>query len=107
MVSVKPQWVMVGFPATPDLVPAVRDNQVAILASTRLTRAELEYTVRHYEFRDWMDFSASFKPHKTLAVEFDDFVVVVADTYPEALKALLSAWTPSTASAIERKFLGG
>jgi hypothetical protein len=100
VISVRPEWVMVGFPADPDLVPC-RPGQVVILASTRLTQAQMEYTARSYDFADWADFQRNFKPHHTLAVELDDFVVVVADTYAEALAKLLQTWMPTERPAIE------
>lgn len=84
---------MVGFPARPDLVPCAH-GQVAILASTRLTQAQMEYTARSYDFRDWEEFRRDFKPHHTIAIELDDFVVVVADTYAEALAKLFANWMP-------------
>jgi hypothetical protein len=90
---------MVGFPARTDLVPC-QPGQVAILASTKLSQAQLEYTARCYDFTDWEQFRSQFKPHYTLAVELDDFVVVVADTYLEALAELLRTWRPDTAEPI-------
>lgn len=100
MISVRPEWVMVGFPADPRLVPCT-PGQVVILASTKMTQAQMEYTARSYDFTDWADFQRNFKPHHTLAVELDDFVVVVADTYAEALATLLQNWTPESRTAVE------
>jgi hypothetical protein len=94
VITVRPEWVMVGFPARDDLVPC-RPGQVAILASTTMTQAQMEYTARSYDFRDWADFTRNFKPHHTIAVELDDFVVVVADTYAEALALLFERWMPT------------
>jgi hypothetical protein len=100
MITVRPQWVMVGFPADPSLV-FCGPGQVAILASTKLTQAQMEYTARSYDFASWEDFRRRFKPHHTLAVELDDFVVVVADTYAEALVLLFRDWMPNEQAAIE------
>lgn len=100
MITVRPQWVMVGFPADPELVPCL-PGQVAILASTKLTQAQMEYTARTYDFTDWADFQRNFKPHHTIAVELDDFAVVVADSYAEALAKLFRGWMPTERAAIE------
>lgn len=102
MITVRPEWVMVGFPADPALVPC-SPGQVVILASTKLTQAQMEYTARRYDFRDWADFARNFKPHHTLAVELDDFVVVVADTYAEALVELFRDWMPTERPALEAR----
>lgn len=99
MITVRPQWVMVGFPADPALVYC-EPGQVVILASTKLTQAQMEYTARRYDFRDFEEFRRNFKPHHTLAVELDDFVVVVADTYAEALVRLFKEWMPTERPAI-------
>lgn len=104
MITVRPQWVMVGFPADPALVYG-EPGQVAILASTKLTQAQMEYTARRYDFRDFEEFRRTFKPHHTLAVELDDFVVVVADTYAEALVSLFRDWMPAEQSAAESRLL--
>lgn len=84
---------MVGFPADPALVDCT-PGQVVILASTKLSQAQMEYAARTYDFRDWVEFRRNFKPHHTLAVELDDFVVVVANTYAEAFVRLFKDWTP-------------
>lgn len=99
MITIRPEWVMVGFPADATLVPC-EPGQVVVLASTKLSRAELEYTERTYHFDSWEQFTRAFRPHHTLAVELDDFVVVVADTYPEALAKLLTHWTPTGPPAV-------
>lgn len=106
MITVRPEWVMVGFPADPALVPC-GPGQVAILASTKLSQAQMEYTARTYTFTDVADMVRNLKPHHTLAVELDDFVVAVGDTYAEAFTQLFEHWTPGR-PAIEqaqRKFL--
>lgn len=93
MITVRPDWVMCVFAARPDLVPC-SPGQVVILASTKMTQAQMEYTARSFRFTDWADFQRNFKPHHTLAVELDDFVVVVADSYAEALAKLFAHWMP-------------
>lgn len=106
MITVRPEWVMVGFLADPALVPC-QPGQFAILASTKLTQAQMEYTARRYDFADVADMLRNLKPHHTLAVELEDFVVVVADTYAEALVQLFTKWTPERPAIeqVERKFL--
>jgi len=99
VITIRPEWVMVGFPARPDLVPCA-PGQVAILASAKMTQAQMEYTARSYNFRDWDDFRRNFKPHHTVAIELDDFVVVVADTYAEALAKLFANWMPPERMAL-------
>jgi hypothetical protein len=85
-----PDWVVLGLPTG--------DGRVAVYASKELNQAELASEVDHDEIRLdrlWMS-DRSYPPVKrhTLSVEMRTYVIVVADTYPDALRRLFETWTP-------------
>ncbi len=97
-----PEWTMVGIRNV--------DGTVTLLASTKLTRAELDYERREYEFRDWGEFrDVLFTPTISLTVILKTFVAIVAPDYQTALASLFAehGWRPDDQKPqqIEGKYL--
>lgn len=82
-----PDWVVLGTPTG--------DGRVAVYASKDLDQAELASEVDHDEIRVAM-FDRFYRPVRrfTLSVDMRQYVIVVADTYPDALRRLFETWTP-------------
>ncbi|MBF9135292.1 hypothetical protein I0C86_41310 [Plantactinospora sp. S1510] len=80
-----PDWVILGVP-TPD-------GQVVICASKDLNHAELAAELDEY---DWGGFLGRRTPTRRyeLTVEMRSYVLVLADTYQEALRKLFGVWSP-------------
>jgi hypothetical protein len=91
--ELRPDWAMVGW----------RDasGQVCILASKTLTTAQLDHQRRRYDFETWDDFRRTFKPSYTLSANLDDFILVKAATYIEAIAQLVRTWDPDRQAMIE------
>ena len=83
-----PEWVMLGVPRA--------DGKVAIYASKELNHAELTHETDEYDLDSWLAQPSPRAPRQRieLTVNMRTFVVVVADTYAEALAGLLNVWSP-------------
>jgi hypothetical protein len=87
----KPEWVIMG---------GIRnDGKVMLVASTSLTRAVLRIEDL-YNRSEVFDFTKPFLPVSRqceLTVTMPTFVMIVADTYEEALRNLFTQWSPTGA----------
>ena len=93
--SSRPRWVMVGLEWD--------GPGVLLLASDRLSRAQLDFEARRYEFRDMADLAANFAPSLALTTVIDTrpaegrkdgYVLIAAPDWAQAMQALFSEWTP-------------
>lgn len=82
----RPDWVITG--------STMPDGSVMLMASTELTKAEIEMRRQEHLFSGWDDFAREFSPRVTLAVEMKECVIVTAPTYQEALQILFGKWRP-------------
>ncbi len=91
----RPKWVMVGLEWD--------GPGVLLLASDRLTSAELDFEARRYEFRDMADMMANFAPSLALKTIIDTrpaggrkdgYVLIAAPDWIQAMQALFEEWTP-------------
>lgn len=88
----RPDWVMLGVPQ--------KDDGVAVLASTKLTRAELEEKFDAF-YDDWTMGFMHIDPRRfTVSVEMTTFIVVFAPDYATALAELLGEWKPERTEQI-------
>ena len=100
----RPKWVMVGLEWD--------GPGVLLLASDRLTSAQLDFQARRYDFRDIEDMRRNFAPSLALTTiidtretgDFQDgYVLVAAPDWIQAMQALMGQWTPRTEQrALER-----
>ena len=76
---------------------------VLLLASDRLSRAQLEFEARRYDFRDMADLQRNFSPSLALTTVIetrpaanrkDGYVLIAAPDWVQAMQALFSQWTP-------------
>ena len=84
-----PKWVMVGLEWD--------GPGVLLMASKQLGRAALDFEARQYDFRDMEDLKRNFNPSLSLTVTIADdksYVLIAADNYVEAIRALFGEWTP-------------
>jgi hypothetical protein len=93
--SARPRWVMVGLEWD--------GPGVLLLASDRLSRAQLEFEARRYDFRDMADLQRNFSPSLALTTVIetrpaanrkDGYVLIAAPDWVQAMQALFSQWTP-------------
>jgi hypothetical protein len=93
--SARPKWVMAGLEWD--------GPGVLLLASDRLTRAQLDFEARQYDFRDMADLQASFSPSLALTTVIDTrpaagrkdgFVLIAAPDWAQAMQALFGEWSP-------------
>lgn len=91
----RPKWVMVGLEWD--------GPGVLLLASDRLSRAQLDFEARRYEFRDMADLQANFSPSLALTTIIetgpavgrkDGYVLIAAEDWVQAIRALLGEWVP-------------
>jgi hypothetical protein len=91
----RPKWVMVGLEWD--------GPGVLLLASDQLSRAQLDFEARQYEFRDMADLQRNFAPSLALttiietrpaAGRKDGYVLIAAPDWAQAMQALFSQWTP-------------
>ena len=91
----RPKWVMVGLEWD--------GPGVLLLASDQLSRAQLDFEARQYEFRDVADLQRNFAPSLALttiietrpaAGRKDGYVLIAAPDWAQAMQALFSQWTP-------------
>jgi hypothetical protein len=91
----RPKWVMVGLEWD--------GPGVLLMASDRLSRAQLDFEARRYDFRDMADLAANFQPSLALTTVIetrpspgrkDGYVLIAAPDWPQAMQALFSEWTP-------------
>jgi len=91
----RPKWVMVGLEWD--------GPGVLLLASDRLSRAQLDFEARRYEFRDMADMMANFQPSLALTTIIethpspgrkDGYVLIAAPDWAQAMQALFGEWTP-------------
>ena len=91
----RPKWVMVGLEWD--------GPGVLLLASDRLSRAQLDFEARRYEFRDMADLAANFQPSLALTTIIetrptpgrkDGYVLIAAPDWAQAMQALFGEWTP-------------
>jgi len=89
------KWVMVGLEWD--------GPGVLLLASDRLSRAQLDFEARRYEFRDMADMMANFQPSLALTAIIetrpvpgrkDGYVLIAAPDWAQAMQALFGEWTP-------------
>lgn len=88
----KPDWVMAGIPW---------GTQVAVYASRNLTEGDIVGRTRFGSIMHGSDRIYTQKTTYRLAVRMDDFVMVIADTYRQALNVLAETWNPD--DAVQRK----
>jgi hypothetical protein len=90
----RPKWVMVGLDWD--------GPGVLLMASDRLTRAQLDFEARQYDFRDIADL-ANFSPSLALTAVIDTrpaegrkdgWVLIAAPDWIKAMQALFGEWTP-------------
>jgi hypothetical protein len=79
------QWVICG---------AHYDNYVVLLASKDLDHSQLEQEIRHPDILWPFDRQEPTQVRYRITAETRKFVIVKAPSYPEALKKLLTAWSP-------------
>jgi len=93
--SSQPKWVMVGLEWD--------GPGVLLLASDRLSRAQLDFEARQYDFRDMADMMANFQPSLALTTIIetrpapgrkDGYVLIAAPDWAQAMQALFGEWTP-------------
>jgi hypothetical protein len=93
--TARPKWVMVGLEWD--------GPGVLLLASDRLSRAQLDFEARQYEFRDMADLKANFAPSLALTTIIetqpfpgrkDGYVLIAAPDWARAMQALFGEWTP-------------
>jgi hypothetical protein len=94
--SARPKWVMVGLEWD--------GPGVLLMAGDRLTRAQLDFEARRYDFRDTADMMANFTPSLALtavidtrpagAARRDGYVLIAAADWPQAMQLLFGEWTP-------------
>jgi hypothetical protein len=91
----RPKWVMVGLEWD--------GPGVLLLASDRLSRAQLDFEARQYEFRDMADLAARFAPSLALTTIIetrpvpgrkDGYVLIAAPDWAQAMQALFGEWAP-------------
>jgi hypothetical protein len=91
----RPKWVMVGLEWD--------GPGVLLMASDRLSRAQLDFEAWRYEFRDIADMQANFTPSLALTTIIDTrpaqgrkdgYVLIAAPDWPQAMQALFGEWTP-------------
>jgi hypothetical protein len=93
--SARAKWVMVGLDWD--------GPGVLLLASDRLTSAQLDFEARRYDFRDMADLQANFAPSLALTTIIetrpavgrkDGYVLIAAPDWVQAIEALFGEWTP-------------
>jgi hypothetical protein len=91
----RPDWLLVGW--------TNRDGSVTLVASTKLTVADVEPAARTYEYRDFDEMRARLAEDMQfdLKARMDDYLTVTAATYPEAMADLFRIWTPEKATRPE------
>jgi|SRR5690606_29380844 len=84
--SGRPDFVILGVPHS--------DGKVMVLASTELREAELQYEAEYAESlylsrpeRVWQEYRLTTRMH--------GYVMVIGDSYPDALSKLFGQWSPS------------
>jgi len=91
----RPRWVMVCLEWD--------GPGVLLLASDRLTSAQLDFEARRYDFRDVEDMRRSFSPSLALTTVIDTrpagggkdgYVLVAAPDWVQAMRALMGQWMP-------------
>lgn len=91
----RPKWVMVGLEWD--------GPGVLLLASDRLSRAQLDFEARRYEFRSLADLAGGFFPSLALTTIIDTrptpgrkdgFVLIAAPDWVQAMQLLFGEWTP-------------
>lgn len=91
----RPTWVMVGLEWD--------GPGVLLMASDRLSRAQLDFEARQYDFRDMEDLRRNFQPSLALTTVIDTrpvegrkdgYVLIAAPDWVQAIQALLGQWTP-------------
>lgn len=91
----RPKWVMVGLEWD--------GPGVLLLASDRLSRAQLDFEARQYDFRDMADLQRNFSPSLALTTVIetrpaagrkDGLVLIAAPDWVQAMQALFGEWTP-------------
>ncbi len=86
LTSGPPDWIMIGVP--------IQDGTFAIIASSHLDAAEIDFRARSYQFRDWADFQAHFTPQIDLVAHGRDYVIAQGTSYLDALHHLVEHWDP-------------
>lgn len=81
-----PDWVVLGTPTD--------DGKVAVYASKDLTDAELRYEAEYNHTGRFGEVLRLLHRRIELTVGLNTYVIVVADTYEQALRRLFDAWSP-------------
>ncbi|MCX5066629.1 hypothetical protein OOJ91_12145 [Micromonospora lupini] len=81
-----PDWVLYG--------ERLADGQAAVFASTELTGAELRYERDMLFPVDSLYAPERDKTRIYLTVQMKAYVMVVADTYQQAMRSLFDEWSP-------------
>ena len=93
--SARPKWVMVGLEWD--------GPGVLLMASDRLSSAQLDFEARQYDFRDMADLQANCSPSLALTTIIDPrpapgrkdgYVLIAAPDWIQAIQALLGEWAP-------------
>jgi hypothetical protein len=80
-------WVIVGAPA--------EGGRVVVLASQQLTAGQLDMVRDEYVSLGRWTTDRYLPPKYTLQLTMRQYVVIIADSYPEALRRLMEQWTPT------------
>ncbi len=76
---------------------------VLLMASDRLSAAQLDFEARRYDFRDMADLRANFAPSLALTTVIetraapgrkDGYVLIAAPDWMQAIQELFGEWTP-------------
>ena len=93
-----PRWVMVGLEWD--------GPGVLLLASDKLSHAQLDFEARQYDFVNMADMLANFRPSLALALRIEttgpgkdqnSYYLIAAANWAEAIHALLGDWSPDQA----------
>jgi hypothetical protein len=91
----RPRWVMTGLEWD--------GPGVLLMASDRLSRAQLDFEARRYDFRDMADLLANFAPSPSMTMVIDSrsapgrkdgYVLIAAPDWMQAIQELFGEWTP-------------
>lgn len=87
----QPEFVIVGVRIPPGPIDG---HCVLVFASTSMTQAMLEVEADEFftSYDSWYRWPAHYTT--TLTIEMEDYVVVTAPTYQQALAALFKKWSP-------------
>lgn len=86
----RPRWLMLGLEWD--------GPGVLLMASDKLSRAQLDFEARRYDYRDVADMMAHFNPSLALTTVIEDstsgYVLIAAPDWMQAIELLFAQWTP-------------